>query len=153
MLTVVLTVVLTDCGGHIFPAKSSRQPTCCGDLANVIRLQRIPHAKLVTTWSFIVVKYCPFPFTLKQNLPEKNVVAEFTTAVWACVVHLLESCLRARPRLRNRITHTRVIYIYIYLFIYLFIYRCTYTPLFHSYTHSCISLRSFHPTSRGYGHR
>ena len=56
----------------MFPAKNSRQPTCCGDHANGIRIQRIPRARLLTKSSFRVVKYCLFPLKPKQDLSEEK---------------------------------------------------------------------------------
>ena len=81
-----------DCGGHIFPAKSSRQPTCCGDHANAILLQRIPRLKLVTTVELQSFQVLSVSVNAETRIFRgKSKVAEFTAAVWVFTVDLLAS--------------------------------------------------------------
>ena len=80
------------CGGHIFPAKSSRQPTCCRDHANAIRFTAYTTCEVVTTVELQSCQVLSVSVNAETKLFRgKSEVAEFTTAVWVFIVDLLAS--------------------------------------------------------------
>ena len=98
MLTVVLTVVLTEC--WLWGARISCQTLKTANMLWKSRQRNTftaytaceagDNAELQTC-QVLSVKYCLFPLTPKQDLSEKNEVAEFSAAVWVFIVDLLES--------------------------------------------------------------